>query len=158
MCRLTGNHTRLQRKGLAWFVISPAESLNGISIQEVMVLGDWRNVNGKLGVCKHGERESSYCCGVSLIRSACWDKTRVTAPSPRTHPPAQTPTFSLTTATLMKSLKRGSGVLADQTNTAAAFKPCRQGGSEAQGDWKEHDNRCCYSEVPLPSLLLALLL
>lgn len=31
-------------------VISPAESLNGVSIEKVMVSGDGRDVNGKLGI------------------------------------------------------------------------------------------------------------
>lgn len=33
-----------------WLWISPAERLNSIPIKEVMVPGDWGDVNGKLGI------------------------------------------------------------------------------------------------------------
>lgn len=90
-----------QKKDSAWLVISPAESLNSIPIKEIVVSGNWRNVNGKLGILKEKESQVSVDISLQLITSVCSDKTRV-SPQPQTHPPAQTPTFSLH-APLMKS-------------------------------------------------------
>lgn len=46
-------HNFKRKKGtnsLVRHVISPAESLNGVSIEKVMVSGDGRDVNGELGI------------------------------------------------------------------------------------------------------------
>lgn len=45
-------------KGWVRLLLSPAESLNGIPIQEVMVSGNGRNVDGEKGICVQRKRES----------------------------------------------------------------------------------------------------
>lgn len=48
-----GRHTHTQKKtthSAMGHAISPAERLNGVSIEEVMVPGDGRDVDGKLGI------------------------------------------------------------------------------------------------------------
>lgn len=39
-----------KKYSVMWRAISPAERLNGISIQEIMIPGDGRDVDGKLGI------------------------------------------------------------------------------------------------------------
>lgn len=100
----------------------------------------------------HLKTESEISVGISLppIGSVCSDKTKDWATSPK-----KTPTHSNTHQDLPSHLlspiqpwwkaTRGSSILADQTNTAAAFRPGRQGGCGAQrertGDWLKNDNR-----------------
>lgn len=99
----------------------------------------------------HLNRESKISVGVSLplIGSMCSNRNEDITPSPKnTHPLKHPPGPSVPPFPPIQpwwKAKRGSSVLADQTNTAAAFRPGRQGGCGAQrertGDWLKNDNR-----------------
>lgn len=122
----------------------------------------WRPGRGSHGLwwlkrCRWGtghlNREGLISVGISLplIGSVCSDKTTDTTPSLKTHQPTHSNTHQGLPSHLLPPIqpwwkaKRGSSVLADQTNTAAAFRPGRQGGCAAQrertGDWLKNDNR-----------------